>query len=135
MKTLLTALVLIGSLVSGVSFAAEGDAMLSSQVSSGNWVQYRTAARTIYHQGSASQAVLDTMVDALLKGQGATDKYWVDAYSWACKAVAATGNRRYYDAIRQVADNEEVNSKLRKYCGRAADSLGSAEGAQFSLAK
>ncbi|MEJ2061046.1 MAG: hypothetical protein P8Y64_11275 [Gammaproteobacteria bacterium] len=130
MKILLTTLFLIGSILSGVAYGAQNDQALLNQLKSPSWHQFRTAAKIIYRQGMASQTVLDTMVERILEGQNQENKYWVEAYSWGCKAVASTGNQRYYQAVKEVGDNAATD-KLKKYCSRAAEALGGPKGMQY----
>ncbi len=130
MKKMLALLMCTG--ISGV-FAAElspANQVYISQISQGGPVTLRNAAQSIERSGNADIVVLDTLAEAMLVHSTATGKSFADAVSWSCKGVVASGNRRYYSAVNQVAENA-VNRKTRKHCSKAAKSLGSAEGEQY----
>jgi hypothetical protein len=108
-----------------------GDQYNLQQLLSGNPVSIRAAARNIYHQGGAAPQVLDTMAEIVLERAGEQGRTYVDALSWGCKALARSHNKRYYDALHKVANDDKANGKLRKYCSYAASDLGGPAGAQY----
>lgn len=134
MKSASTLLALAGLLVVGVASAAlsAGDQYNIDQIKSGSPVGIRSAAQNIQATGTAPEVVLDTLAEVLLQNQTQAGNTYIDALSWSCKALAATGNKRYYTAIKSVADNDAANKKLRKYCSKSADDLGSADGPQYA---
>ncbi|HEY9546676.1 MAG TPA: hypothetical protein VIR56_11750 [Solimonas sp.] len=121
-------------LVAGTSYAAlsAGDQYNLDQIRSGSPVGIRSAAQNIQASGNSPELVTDTLAEALLTNQNNAGTTYIDALSWSCKALAATGNKRYYSALKTVADNDGAHRKLRKYCNKAADQLGSAEGPQYA---
>lgn len=124
--------------VSGLGVSALQAAELSpashayiSQISQGGPVTLRNAAQSIERSGHADQVVLDTLAEAMFVHSKSDSKSFADAVSWSCKGLVASGNRRYYAAVSDVAENA-VNRKTRKHCSKAAKSLGSAEGKQYA---
>lgn len=116
---------------SAIAALSAGDQYNLQQLLSGNPVSIRAAARNIYHQGGASRQVLDTVAEIVLEHATEQGRTYVDALSWGCKALAKSGNKRYYDAVHQVANDGKANGKLRKYCSRAASDLGGPAGPQY----
>ena len=135
MKTAATTLLAAASLLlASTAFAAlsAGDQYNLDQIRSGSPAGLRSAAQNVQAAGSAPEVVLDSLAEALLQNQTQTGTTYIDALSWTCKALAATGNKRYYTALRSVAGNDNAHKKLRKYCDKSADDLGGADGAQYS---
>lgn len=115
------------------AFAAlsAGDQYNLNQLLSGSPVSIRAAAEDIYRQGGAAPLVLDTLAEILLENAGERSRTYIDALSWDCNALGASGDGRYYDAVHQVAQNRSNERKLRKYCARAASRLGGPQGTQY----
>jgi hypothetical protein len=88
------------------------------------------AARNIYNGDGAEQEASDVLAEELLENIDKPGNSYVQALSWACKGLANTGSKRYYTAVKQAA--ESGNKKIRKYCDKAADDLGSADGPQYT---
>ncbi|WP_455385608.1 hypothetical protein, partial [Acidihalobacter prosperus] len=136
MKSVRYLMALAAALCLGSANAAAlsaGDQYDLQQLLSGNPVSIRAAARNIYHQGRAAPQVLDTVAEIVLERVGEQGRTYVDALSWGCKALARSGNKRYYDAVHKAANDPKANGKLRKYCGRAASDLGGPAGAQYRM--
>ena len=93
-----------------------------------NWAR---AARNVHGFGQAALVVTDALAENLLQNQNINGRILVDGMAWTCKALAITGNRRYYDAIRSVHKNKKAHEKLRDHCDESADSLKKAEGEQY----
>lgn len=130
MKLSVLAIAAVGALSAGTAHAAlsAGDQYNLEQIKSGSPGGLRAAAQNIQASGAAPLEVTDALAEAMLQSASKGDAF-ADAVAWSCKGLAATGNRRYYTAIKQIADNG--GKKLRKHCEKAADSLGSADGAQY----
>lgn len=130
-------LVVAGLLAVGAAGAAEqlsaGDQFNLDQIRAGNPPALRSAAQNIQASGNASQYVSDSLAEEMLKNQAQGSATWADAIAWSCKALAATGNKRYYTAVQQVSENSGVNRKTRGHCERAASDLGGAAGEQYAL--
>ncbi|WP_051278706.1 hypothetical protein [Solimonas flava] len=124
-----------GLLTAGAAHAelSAGDQYNLDQIRSGSPAAIRAAAQNIEASGTASPVVTDALAEALLQNQTQSANTYVDALSWSCKALAATGNKRYYAALKQVGDNPQAHKKTRKYCGNAAAGLGGADGEQYAL--
>lgn len=103
---------------------------LLQQIEQGGPASIRAAARTIERSGERDIRVLDALAEAMLQNYRIVNNTNTDAMAWACKALAASGNRRYYSAVKEVAEFD--NRKLQKYCERAAENLGGAEGEQYT---
>ncbi|APZ42049.1 hypothetical protein [Acidihalobacter ferrooxydans] len=124
----LLAAVWLGSASAALSAGAEYNIQL---LRSGNPVQIRSAAENIYHQRGAAPAVLDTLAGIILQHKHEQGRTYVDALSWGCKALGISGQKRYYTLMKNIADNGQLNGKLRKYCGRGASDLGGPAGEQY----
>lgn len=126
-------LMVLSVLATGSAVAEELSAssrVLIEQITSGGPVSIRQAAQTIERSGEQDTRVLDVLAEALLQNYKVSNTTNIDAMAWACKGLAASGNKRYYTAINAVAESDEAR-KLSKYCKRAAKELGTAEGEQY----
>ena len=83
----------------------------------------RDAAKSIYNTGERDQQVLDALAEALLENEDKTDRTYVDATAWACRALGNSSNPRYHDTLKEVADHG-AHRKLRKYAEKALNQLG-----------
>ncbi len=80
----------------------------------------RDVAQSIYNGTERNPEVLDIAAEVLLQGYRRPGYVQIDATSWLCKALGASGNARYRGVLEEVAD-QAVDKKVRKY---AAQSLG-----------
>lgn len=103
---------------------------LIQQIEQGGPVSIRQAAQTIERSGERDPRVLDALAEAMLQNYQIVNNTNTDAMAWACKGLASSGNKRYYTAVKQVAEFD--NRKLRKHCERAAENLGGPEGEQYA---
>jgi hypothetical protein len=117
------------SAASAQAALSAGDQYNLDQIRSGSPNGLRAAAQNIAASGSAPQEVTDVLAEAMLQNASHPGDAFVDAVAWSCKGLASAGGRRYYTAIKQVADSG--NRKLEKHCKKAADGLGSANGPQY----
>ncbi|MES2932135.1 MAG: hypothetical protein V4805_01415, partial [Pseudomonadota bacterium] len=112
--------------------ATTGQQYLIDQLIQGGPNTIRNAAESIYQMHETDHAVLDVLAETLLQRYpSARDGDTVDAMSWACKGLAASGEKRYFDVVKEVADAPDTVRKLRKYCSRAAEDLRAPEGEQY----
>lgn len=128
-------LIAISVLAAGTVVAEElspASRVLIEQMTTGGPVSIRQAAQTIERSGERDTRVLDVLAETLLQNYKIGNNTNVDAMAWACKGLAASGNKRYYTAIKTVAESDEAR-KISKHCNRAANDLGSAEGEQYAL--
>ncbi|WP_051361918.1 hypothetical protein [Solimonas soli] len=135
MKSAVLAALAAASLVAaGAATAAlsAGDQFNLEQIRSGSPGGIRAASQNIEAAHAAPIEVTDALAEMLLKNQTQNSNSFVDALSWACKALAATGNKRYYTTLKQIDDNAQAHKKTRKYCGNAAEALGGADGEQYA---
>ncbi len=101
-----------------------------TQISQGGPVTLTDAAQSIERSRYSDVTVLDTLAEAMIVNHKQSGKTYGNAVAWSCKGLVASGNRRYYSIVKQVADNAAGKS-ARKHCAKAAKSLGSAEGEQY----
>lgn len=126
------ACLLLAGLATAAALSA-GDQYNVDQIRSGSPVALRAAAQNIQAAGSASQEVADVLADELLKVQAQQGDVYIDAVAWSCKALAATGSKRYYSVLKEVSSNGAVHKKARKHCDNATDALGGPDGEQYAL--
>lgn len=88
-------------------------AQIASLVEGGPHGIKRTAS-TIYKTGSAEVEVTDALAEVLLQNHMQSSGMYIDALSWAAKALGKSQNGRYRDVLLQVADSG-AHKKLRKY--------------------
>jgi hypothetical protein len=80
----------------------------------------REAAQNLYNGIDRSPEVLDVVAEVLLQSYQRPGFIEVDATSWMCKALGASGDVRYRGVLQQIADKASER-KVRKY---AEQSLG-----------
>src|SRR5690606_12704816 len=116
----------VSFLAAGTASAAlsAGDQYNLDQIRSGSPGGIRAAAQNIEASHAAPVEVADALAEALLQNQTQSSNTYVDALAWGCRALAATGNKRYYTTLKQIDDNPQAHKKTRKYCGNAAKALG-----------
>ena len=76
----------------------------------------RIAARTIAKHYSQNFALLEVVNKELLNGyhKKTKGKYYIDAMSWLCKVIGASGNKKYIPTLEKVG-KEAPSRKLKKY--------------------
>ena len=99
-------------------------------LTNGGAISIRNAAKSIYNTGEKNQQVLDTVAETLLNNYKKTGRDDVDAMAWAAKALGNSGNARYRDTLKEVADNGG-HRKLRKYAKKSLKQLDNKEVAQY----
>lgn len=135
-STAIAAMGVAGLLLAGLAAAAPlsaGDQYNVDQIRSGSPAGLRAAAQNIQASGVASQEVSDVLADELLKVQAQQGDIYIDAVAWSCKALAATGSKRYYTVLKEVSGNGAVHKKARKHCENSAAALGGPDGEQYAL--
>lgn len=90
----------------------------------------KDAAEDIYRSGESSVEVLDVLSEVLLRNYKKTDFDYVDALSWACKALGNSNQARYRDTLNEVVQNAE-HRKLKKYASAALNQLPKGEAIQY----
>lgn len=102
--------------------AAKGESRYVKLLRSGNLRSKTDAGKLMVREGVKDTAVLDVVEQELLKGYLASgdDRAAVEAMSWLCKALGASGNGKYRGTLQTVAQ-KAPHRKLQKY---AEQSLG-----------
>lgn len=94
------------------------------QLDSGNIRYQRDAARLIIKSASTDQVLFDAVERALLRGYKleSSDRDHVDAMSWLCKALGASGRSKYRSTLSRVA-NDAPHKKLKGYAEKSLNQL------------
>jgi hypothetical protein len=82
----------------------------------------RQAAQDIYNGIERNPDVLDVLAEVLAQGYQRPGHMQVDATSWMCKALGASGQPRYRGLLRQIADTA-AERKVRKYAQQSLEML------------
>ena len=84
----------------------------------------KDAAKKLARKGSYGEKVFDAAATALLQMSQSSnsDSAYVDCMAWLCKALAASGNRKYVDVLEQVRSNTQ-SVKLGSYASKALSAL------------
>lgn len=82
----------------------------------------REAAQDVYNGIERNPDVLDVMAEVLAQGYQRPGHLQVDATSWMCKALGASGNVRYRDLLQRIADTASER-KVRKYAQQSLEML------------
>jgi hypothetical protein len=115
------------------SAADSTDGYFINQIAQGSPLALRDTAKSIYQGASRDRQVLDSLAEAMLqRAPTSSDNTSGDAVAWSCKALAQTGDKRYFTAVQQAAD-KAVHRGARKHCAKGAETLGSAQGEQYAL--
>ena len=101
---------------------SKGGSRYITMLRSGNLRSKTDAGKLIVREGVKDTAVLDVVEQELLKGYLASgdNRAAVEAMSWLCKALGASGNGKYRGTLQTVAQ-KAPHRKLQKY---AEQSLG-----------
>ncbi|MBN1906167.1 MAG: DUF2846 domain-containing protein [Deltaproteobacteria bacterium] len=101
------------------AFSAEEE-RYARMLQNGSLTEIRDAAKNIYYRHYNSSYLAAIAEQALLKHYSAdASNIQVDAMAWLCKALGKTGDRRYAETLRTVAQN----APHRKLRGHAEKSL------------
>lgn len=103
--------------------SAPNSQVLIGQLSSSFPIIVEEAAETIMSTGVSDSGVLDVLAEVVLQNFVTTDGDWASAIAYSCKTLGASGNKRYYDAVKEAAENPQAVRAVRKHCGKAVDSL------------
>ena len=126
-KTLSLALGALALFASANSIAAldEAEKMYVDRLIKGNWISLRDVAQSLYNTGNTNAEVLDVATEVLLEKypRSGEDRDAVDAVSWMCRALGASGNARYRPVLEKIQKDKEVHHKARGHCEKAAKSL------------
>ncbi len=99
-------------------------------LANGGPISIRDAAKSIYNTGEKDPQVLDTLAEVVLENYQKSDRDYVDAISWAAKALGNSGNPRYHDTLNEVAEHGG-HSKMQKYAKQSLKQLDSGTADQY----
>lgn len=100
------------------------------RIVNGGSYSIKDASEDIYRSGGNNPEVLDILSEVLLRNYKKSDSEYVDALSWACKALGNSNQARYRDTLTEVAQNAD-HRKLRKYASNALNQLPKTEASQY----
>ncbi len=95
-------------------FALTGGQRTVEMLVRGGPESQREAAQNIYNGIDRNPDVLDVVAEVLLQTYQRPGFIEVDATSWMCKALGASGDVRYKGVLQQIADKASER-KVRKY--------------------
>jgi hypothetical protein len=118
----------LGALLTSASSLAaldEAEKMYVDRLLKGSWVSLRDVAQSLYNTGNTNTEVLDITAETLLERyqRAGEDRDAVDAVSWMCRALGASGNSRYRPVLEHVEKDKSVHRKGRGHCEKAAKAL------------
>lgn len=90
----------------------------------------RDVAQSIYNGIERNPEVLDIAAEVLLQSYRRSGFVQIDATSWLCKALGASGNARYRGVLEEVAA-QSVDKKVKKYATQALGTLPAGEAAPY----
>ncbi len=90
----------------------------------------RDAAQTVYNGLDRNPEVLDVMAEVLLQNYQRPGFIQVDATSWMCKALGASGKTRYRGVLQQIVD-KAAEKKVRKYAEQSLNMLPQGDAALY----
>ena len=105
-------------------------AYLIGQLQSNDAFEIRLAAQTVERRKEQDTVVLDRLVDVMFAQSIIPDELSIDAVAWSCKGLAASGNRRYFSAIKSIVELTK-NDKTASNCSHAASVLGGGDSIQY----
>ncbi len=82
------------------------------------------AAKKIIRGGITDPAIMDIVESELLEGfaKMGNNRQHIDAMSWLCKALGASGNSKYKETLQKVV-KESGSRKLKGYANKALSAL------------
>jgi hypothetical protein len=109
------------------AFSAE-EQRYARMLQNGSLTEIRDAAKNIYHRHYNNSYLAGIAEQTLLKHYSAdASNIQIDAMAWLCRALGRTGDRRYSETLRTVAQNAP-HRKLRAMQKKALDSYKSKNG-------
>jgi hypothetical protein len=90
----------------------------------------RDVAQSIYNGIDRNPEILDIAAEVLLQTYRRSGFVQIDATSWLCKALGASGNGRYRDVLKEVAD-QAIDKKVKKYATQALGMLPPGEASPY----
>ncbi len=111
-------------------FALNGSQRTIEMLVRGGPESQRDAAQNIYNGVERNPEVLDIVAEVLLQGYQRPGNIQVDATSWMCKALGASGKARYRGVLQQIAD-KAAERKVRKYAEQSLALLPQSDAAPY----
>ncbi len=108
----------------GRSSLSRQEAKYVKMLRSSNLRSKRNAAKRITRSALSNTAVLDVVENELMKGYGVnlSNRSHVDTMAWLCKALGASGVKKYRYSLKKVVRNTS-SRKLRGYCRKSLNNL------------
>ena len=133
MKSFARLFLLATLMLSAASVFALSDAgqYYITQMTMGGPQSIRSAASSIIQSGERDTDVLDTLAEVLLQNYTQPGNTYIDAMSWACRALGDSGNPRYRSTLEEVTNSKQAHKKLRKYAKKAAKQLPKGDADQY----
>ncbi|WP_414829107.1 hypothetical protein [Alteromonas sp. H39] len=103
---------------------------LADMMLSGDLRQLKVAAQSIYESEITDPELIDIAAEILLTKYPHTYPSEIDTIAWLARAIGASENGRYYEALSQVVNSTD-NSKLERHADSALDDLPGKEGEQY----
>lgn len=103
---------------------------LADMMLSGDMRQLKVAAQTIHRAEISDPELMDIAAEVLLTKYSHANSSEIDTVAWLARAIGASENGRYYDALNLVINNTD-NSKLKRHAESALDELPGKEGDQY----
>jgi len=116
--------------ISGFAVSEAGQYYIT-QMTQGGPVSIRNASNGIIQSGERDTEVLDTLAEVLLQNYSQQSNDYIDAMSWATKALGASGNGRYRDTLEEVIDSKQAHRKLKKWAKKSAKQLDDGAAEQY----
>lgn len=105
------------------NLSSEENKMIA-MIRSGDPQMMRDAAKVTTRNPFAGDAVTDAISEALLKAvpKISGNRTMIDALSWMCNALGASGNAKYKEVLNQVIETG-TSTKLKKYAKKSQEML------------
>lgn len=115
---------IFGLLLLTTSVLASNNTFYKQQLVKGDPGNIRSASKNIINNGIRDEDVIDVVMEVIFQNASKGGKNSIDALAWASKAVSASGNARYSEALTAVSKDRSAHKKLRKYAKQAAKIVG-----------
>lgn len=132
MKKLIVFVLLCAISVGSFAQLSSQEQRLVNLMTSGDLRELRIATQKIAQSENVSTQVLDIAAEILLRKYEHARSYEVDTVAWLAKALGFSKNRRYYQALTEVA-NSATSKKLRAHATKAVKKLQASTESQYQL--
>jgi len=116
-------------LLSGPALAASTSGQrYIEQLTQGSMHSIKSAAQSMYNTRETDTEALDVAAEVLLQNYARGGD--TDTMAWVAKALGRSHNGRYYNVLKEIADNAS-DKKLRKHAKSALKEVGSSGGEPY----